>query len=326
MRALVTGASGFIGSHLAERLVKDGWQVRCLLRSTSSSAWLEGLPIEVVTDDLVAPRDLSRAVSGVDAVFHAAGVTKASRARDYHEGNVLATRNLLDACRRRGPGRARFILISSLSAAGPSPQGRPRTEEDPPCPVSWYGRSKLLAEEALGASENIVPATIIRPPIVYGPRDRDYFRCFQSVAAGLHLVPGNGSQRIVLIHVADLVEGILLAAASDRAVGKTYFISHHEDVDWIELGAMLREALHCRAITLPAPKNLMKVLGACGSLLSTATGKAFVLNADKMREGLQPSWLCSNRKAREELGFRPTVGLREGLAACAIWYRNVGWL
>ena len=326
MRALVTGASGFVGSHLAERLVREGWQVKCLLRSTSSPVWLHGLPVEVVTDDLVAPKDLSRAVSDVDVVFHAAGVTKACRAREYYDGNLRATCNLLDACLHGGQGRIRFIHVSSLAAAGPSPGGRPRTEEDPPCPVSWYGRSKLLAEEAVGRSNSGVAATIIRPPIVYGPRDRDFLQCFQSVAMGFHLVPGKGVQRITLVHVADLVEGILLAASSERALGQTYFMSGNEECDWLTVGEMLREVLHCRAVTLPMPRGFMRILGACGSFLSMVTGKAFVLNTDKMREGIQANWLCSNRKAGEELGFRPAVGLREGMASCALWYREAGWL
>ncbi len=326
MKALVTGASGFIGSHLAERLVRDGWEVRCLLRRTSSPLWLEGLPIEVVTDDLVTPRDLSRAVNGVDVVFHAAGVTKACCEMDYYDGNFRATTNLLYACLRRGSDHMRFVHVSSLSAAGPSTDGRLRIEGDPPRPVSWYGRSKLLAEEALqGASRNIA-ATIVRPTIVYGPRDRDVFQYFQSVAMGFHPVPGKGLQRVMLVHVDDLVDGLLLAASSDRAAGQTYFITSDEDFNWLEVGDVLREALRCQAITLPMPEIFMRLLGACGSLLSRFTGRAFVLNSDKMREGLQANWLCSNRKAMDELGFQPAVGLRQGVASCAAWYRQAGWL
>lgn len=326
MKALVTGASGFIGSHLAERLVRDGWEVRCLLRATSSPVWLHGLPVEVVTDDLVKPRDLSRAVNGVDVVFHAAGVTKARRGKEYYDGNVRATAGLLDACLRAGLDHVRFLHLSSLSAAGPSPGGRPATEEDTPRPVSRYGRSKLLAEEVLKGARHGVAATIIRPPIVYGPRDRDVFRYFQSVARGFHPVPGKGLQRIMFIHVDDLVKGTLLAASSDRAVGQTYFIAGEEDFNWLEVGDVLRGALRCRAVTLPMPEGFMKILGACGSLLSRFTGRALVLNADKMREGVQANWLCSNRKAEDELGFRPAVGLREGMTSCADWYRQAGWL
>lgn len=326
MKALVTGASGFIGSHLAERLVREGWGVRCLLRTTSSPVWLRGLPIEMFTDDLVTPADLSHAVNGVDVVFHVAGVTKACCEREYYDGNVRATANLLDVCLRRGSDHVRFIHVSSLSAAGPAPEGRPRIEEDTPRPVSWYGRSKLLAEEALKGAKRHIAATIIRPPIVYGPRDGDVFHYFQSVSMGFHPVPGKGLQRIMFVHVNDLVEGILLAASSDRAVGRTYFITGHEDFNWLEVGDMLREALRCRAITLPMPEGFMRLLGACGSLLSKFTGRALVLNADKMREGVQANWLCSNRKALDELGFRPRVGVREGMASCASWYRQAGWL
>jgi len=326
MKALVTGASGFIGSPLTEHLIHSGWQVRCLLRRTSSLRWLDGLPIDLVTDDLIHPRNLSRALIDVDVVFHAAGVTKAANRHAFFEGNLLTTRHLVDACARSGNADLRFIYISSLSAAGPSLNGRPLEEDDPPAPVSWYGRSKLLAEDTVLRGFPPELLRIIRPPIVYGPRDRDFLQVFECVSLGFHFVARPGCQRVNFIHVDDLVRGILLAARWKGNNQPTFFMTGEGDHDWPSIGKSVGRALGRKPLMLPIPVPVLQGIGGVGSFLSKAMGKALVLNVDKIREATQPHWLCSNAKATEQLGFYPSITLDEGLASTADWYRKAGWL
>src|SRR6266508_2168624 len=146
-RALVTGGTGLVGSHLVEMLLQKGYAVTCLVRYPQRPHWLTGMNVDLVQGDCLNPESLVPAVRGASIVFHLAGLTKAMHARDYYLVNHIGTRNILEACARHNPAVGKFVLISSLAAAGPSPDGRPVRDTDVPRPVSDYGRSKLLAEE-----------------------------------------------------------------------------------------------------------------------------------------------------------------------------------
>lgn len=326
MKALVTGGSGFVGSHLAQALVREGWEVTCVVRRSSSLRWLRGLPVEYLPMDLVRPSGLRQALMDVDVVFHVAGVTKGTRREDFFRGNALTTRSLVQACMESGNERLRFIHVSSLSAAGPAPDGRPRREEDPPAPVSWYGRSKLLAEEAVLRAFPPEALRILRPPVVYGPRDLDFLQVFRCVALGFCPVAGRGEQKIQFIHVNDLIRGILLAAKCQEPVGPVFFLSGEGAFDWLTVANAVGRAVGRTPVPLPVPIPVLRGAGALGTLLGRATGKAVVLNSDKVKEGAQPNWLCSSDKARKELGFQAVVPFEEGLASTASWYRRAGWL
>ena len=215
MRALVTGASGFIGSNLVDRLLAEGVQVKCLVRHTPTLPG-SAKSLTLVPGDFQDPASLATAVEDADVVFHVAGVTRAARRADYFRGNLETTCNLLQACQEYGPEDQKFLFISSLAAAGPSP-GNPLTEDEEPRPVSAYGESKLAAERAVLQFGRTRPVIIIRPPAVYGPRDRDTLLLFKSVQKRLHVIPGRGSQKVSLVHVHDLVTGIWQAMLSEQA-------------------------------------------------------------------------------------------------------------
>ncbi|MGB9606740.1 MAG: NAD-dependent epimerase/dehydratase family protein, partial [Bryobacteraceae bacterium] len=216
---LVTGATGFIGSHLAQRLVGLGARVRCLVRRTSRTGVLPA-GIELAQGELATGEGLAEAVRGAQLVFHLAGVTKAVSPADYERGNVLATRNLvgaLESC------EARLVQVSSLAAVGPSSDGSPLPEDCEPRPVSLYGRSKLEAERAVLCSGLAARAVIVRPPVVFGPRDTDVYQLLRMAARGWLPVTGGPEARFSVIYVEDLVEGLLAAACHESAAGRTYF-------------------------------------------------------------------------------------------------------
>lgn len=326
MKALVTGGTGFIGSALVDALLAEGFRVRCLVRPHSNLRWLQELPVEVLRGDFSHRDTLARAVAGMDYVFHVAGVTRAHRRAGYFQGNYQVTLNLLQACEEFGSPHQKFILVSSLAAAGPSGPGEVLTEEAEPRPVSAYGESKLQAEQAVLAFSRRRPAIIIRPPVVYGPRDEATHLIFKSIQGGLHLIPGRGAQQVSLVHVHDLVAGMLLAARSPRAPGRVYYISDDAPYDWQTIGELLAQVLGRQPVTLQVPHWVMHAASVCCAGASQFMRHPLHLSPDKMREIRQAGWLCSNRRAREELGFQPAIQLREGLAATAAWYKRHGWL
>ena len=325
MRALVTGASGFIGSNLVERLLSQGVDIKCLVRRGSNLTWLKNLPVTLVAGDYHDPASLAPAVADTEVVFHVAGATRAPHRAAFFRGNFEATRNLLLACEEFGPQDQKFVFISSLSAAGPS-SGAPLTEDQEPQPVSAYGASKLAAEKAVLDYSRKRPATIIRPPAVYGPRDRDTLLLIKSINRGLHVIPGGPGQKVSLVHVQDLVTGIVLAARSPRSQGRIYFICGEGHYDWLTIGEYAGRVLDKRFRTFYVPWWLMRVVALGGSLTSQFTDTPTLLSLDKLKDMRQAQWLCSNARAKAEIGFQPAMDLLSGLADAAAWYKAAGWL
>jgi len=326
MRVLVTGCTGFVGSALAAKLLESGTRVRCLVRATSNLHWLAGLDLERVIGELSQPESLIEAVRDVDVVYHLAGVTKAATPDGYRQGNVVTTRNLLAACDSTAGRISRFVFVSSQAAGGPSLMDSEATEDQQDRPISFYGRAKLEAEGAVRQYGSRFPVTIVRPCSVYGPRDRDILRLFRIVKRGISPVLGRGRQRVSLVHVDDLVEAILLAGRIPGAEGRLYYVSDGAAHDWVGVGKTVAAALGVRAITLHIPVSLLDLFSIVVRGAAKLRGKPALLNADKVREMKALSWVCSNRRAREELGFQPAIPLEQGTRATALWYREMGWL
>src|SRR5512139_1412868 len=215
MRALVTGGTGFIGSHLAEFLIREGHEVTCLVRDTTKPGYLEGLPVTMVRGDCTDRDSLTGAVRSADYIFHLAGLTKARREHEFYEVNVKGTENVVRAAQERNAGLKRFVHLSSLAAVGPSSTGRPLAEDCEHRPVSAYGRSKSEAEQVVYGKRNDMPVTILRPPAVYGPRDRDLLLFFKLVNTGF--VPHWGKSYYSFVYVEDLVRALVLSALGESA-------------------------------------------------------------------------------------------------------------
>ncbi len=321
MKALVTGATGFIGSHLTEALVKDGWEVRVLIRKTSNLRWIRHLSLEYWTGELTMPETLNGIGDGVDVVFHCAAVLKGFRREDYMEGNLDATVNLVEALRESGIKR--FVFISSQSAAGPS--SKPINESTPEKPISFYGESKLLAEKFIKERSGL-EYTIIRPSVVYGPRDKELLFYFRSLRKGYALLAGN-PEVVKFVYVGDLVDAILKAATSTVAANKTYFVCGDENLSARELLSEIATAVGTRnPKILQFPCQVALPVVSFVATISSLLGRVSMVNPDKVRELCQEAWNCSNELAKRELKFTPSMPLREGLRLTVEWYKEFGWL
>ena len=325
---LVTGSTGFIGARLLRHLAAEDERVRVYLRPESNEGALpEG--VEVVRGSFGDMEALGRAVRGVDRIVHLAGVTKALDEAGYDAGNVLPVQNLLAAVREHNPGLKRFLLVSTLAVAGPASEGICGVKEcDLPSPVSAYGRSKLRAERLCMESAGDIPITIVRPPAVYGPGDRDVLQVFQMLSKGVLVSAGNvARQRFSLVYVDDLVCGLMMAARSERAVGAIYYITSSRSCSWDEFIAAVQPALGFRKIyRFSLPQPLLFLLGALMGAVGSLRGKAALINRDKAYELVQDYWVCSSAQAEMDLGFTAGTTLGEGVAKTISWYRRKGWL
>ncbi|MBM3163272.1 MAG: NAD-dependent epimerase/dehydratase family protein [Chlorobi bacterium] len=325
---LVTGSTGFIGARLLHCLEGRDFAVRVLLRPESNARSLpEG--VDAVRADFSDPDALGRAVLGVARIVHLAGITRARNEEEFDRGNVMPVRNLLAAVREHNPGLKRFVLVSSLAAAGPASEGvHGVRESDEPRPVSAYGRSKLRAERICMDASGTVPVTIVRPPAVYGPGDRDVLQVFRMLSKGVLVSAGNPFvQRFSMIYVDDLVRGIMEAAYSGNAAGHLYYLTSRQTWSWDDVIAAARPSLgfgKLRRIVLPNP--LVYLLGAFGGLAGRLSGKPPLINRDKANELVQDYWVCSSEKAAEELGFIAATQLAEGVGKTIAWYRKKGWM
>lgn len=337
-KILVTGASGFIGCHLVPALVRRGHEVTCLARKQSNFDRLAGFDFRRAEGDVCNIDSLRRAVAGHDAVFHLAGLIKATHAKQYFDVNCNGMGNVAAACAAVATPPV-LLIASSLAAMGPSTRHRPRVESDPPAPVSQYGRSKLAGEQEARKWAAAVPISILRPPIVFGDGDPGTLEIFRPIARlGLHVVPRVVTQRVSAIHAADVAAAMVLASEHGRrllsdptdgtaAAQGCYFLAAERDVTLHELGRMIGAALgRRRTLVLPMSLPGVWVFGLCTEALGRLRGRPRPFNLDKAREALAGSWTCSAAAAARDFQFSVAKPLEARLGQTADWYREHGWL
>ena len=324
-RVLVTGGTGFIGSHLVERLLEKGVFVRCLVRESNNLGWLKkDGNIEYVVGNVLDYNSLIPAVSQIDTVFHLAGLTKSTNEEDFYRVNAEGTSNLLKAVVEVNPHLRRFVYISSQAVTGPS--STPVTEFESPKPVTSYGASKLAGEKRVLAFGSQIPVTILRPAIVYGPRERDVYTFFRMIKWGIKPVLGWEEHYGSFIYVDDLIDGIILAAENKKAIGQIYFLVSESIVSWSDLNNEIARALGKKAVTIRVPVLIASFIAVVTELISKLIGKPSILTRQKIKELREKAWICDGSKAERELDFHPKVLLPEGIDRCVDWYKKQGWL
>lgn len=321
MKALVTGATGFVGGHLAEALVRQGDEVTALVRSPGKASLLNELGVRQVRGDLHAPDALRAAISGQDVIYHVAGLVAARDNAEFLAGNRDGTANLIAAADGATP---RFILVSSMAAGGPAARGRPLTGDEAPAPVTMYGRSKLAGEEVVRRSA--LPWTILRPPMVYGPRDTEVLKVFRIARGGIVPVFGDGSQELSAIYGPDLADALVAAGRSTAAIGHTYYACHPELFSSAEFVRAVGRAMGRGVRVIPLPAFAARLaLGVTGAA-ARASGRATILTPDKAHEFFQPAWTGDPAALIRDTGWQPRHDLTSGLAETTRWYRDHDWL
>ena len=328
MIAVVTGSTGFIGSHLVDALLARGATVRVLVRHET--------PVERRDPrvphweaDLLDDRSVreSRVWEGATHVFHLAGVTKGRTLAHFRAGNVFPTANVLAALAARSAPRPRVILMSSQAVAGPALSAdAPVRETDRPVPVEAYGRSKLQGEQAVVRYRDSLDIVVVRPSAVYGPRDRDFLRVFRQARRRVALHAAPQRQEFSLVYVDDLVRALLMLAEHPDAGGKTFFVANEQPVNWRMLYDAIAEAAGSSPMQLQVPLTAVRVAARGGDLLSAITGRPTLLNHNKAALARPPFWLCDSSAIRETVGWHEEISLQEGVRRTYLWYVDAGWL
>jgi nucleoside-diphosphate-sugar epimerase len=327
LKVLVTGASGFLGSHIAEKLSADGHTVRLLLRETSSRAWVTGIPYEEAHGDVTDPQSLTTAVDGVDAIVHAAGLVKARNESEFMAVNSTGTGNLLRAVEAAAPHLHRFIYVSSLAAHGPSPDGSPRPVDAHPNPLTAYGRSKLAGEDLVRLSSIAARSVIFRPPAIYGPRDPALVPFFKFARYRVAPLLMGGRNRISIVYGPDAAAAAATAVSAEADVnGKTYTLDDGEVYTWRDLLGAVERAVGRRALPLSCPRWSFDLAALGSETYGALTGRAVSLTREKVREMSQRHWVCDNSALRTDLGWEASVKIGAGAHLTATWYRDQGWI
>jgi nucleoside-diphosphate-sugar epimerase len=325
LRFLLTGATGFVGSHLTEHLIEAGHSVTCAVRDISKPKHLSDLQCSLITFDKLFQEQM---LEPFEYVIHVAGLTRALSYEEYFKANVLLTRKLLSLCSETYSDSIRkFVLVSSQAAAGPSGKNMaPVIETDTPRPVSLYGKSKLEAEQEVLKHIDRLPIVIVRPPTVFGPRDKDVLRVFK--AAKLRLSPYiSGPDRLVsVIYVEDLVDGLLKAAISEKAGGQIYFMANSRPVVWREFTLLVARIMDYKTLGLPFPVSIMRFAAIFGDIAGKARGTANLFRSEKLAEMLEIAWVCSSEKAYRELDWKPRLSLEDAILKTGRWYKDKGWI
>ena len=321
----VTGSNGFVGSHLARTLIERGHKVRGLIRPSADRSLVGDLPIEWIEGDLHDHDALRRGCQGANHVIHVAGRVKAPDMDAYRETNVLGTANLLEAA-ATNPDLERFVYVSSLAAGGPSPRSHPRTESDLDNPSTPYGKSKSEGELLVMECAGDMPVTSVRPPAVYGPGDTEVLGFFQAVNWHIKPLFGSGNARVSMVHVSDLVEGIILACFSPNAVGEVFYIAERDSYDIGALEDIMQEALGTWAVRVRIPRPLLMGIAGMSEWFGRVQGFTPKLNRHKARDFLQVNWTCSIDKAQRLLGYESRIPFARGARQTVEWYRAKGWL
>ncbi len=324
MRIFLTGATGFVGGHVVDRLLARGDEVTALVRSPAKAEGLQARGVKLVAGDLQSLPALHAGMEDADRALHIAALTGAVDEAEFLSANRDGTANVLTAA-SRAPRSPRLVYVSSMSAGGPALRGAPKRDASDDRPVTMYGRSKLAGETQLRASPH--PWVILRPPSVYGPRDRENFlTVFKAARTGFAPVFGDGSMELSAIHVVDLADAILAALDGAGIVGGTYYVNHPETISSADLVRAIGRTMgkEVRLIGIPelVARGILTLTGTSAALFKRKT----ILRADKANEFYQEAWTGDPTPFSTATGWQAKFDLPTGLTDTYRFYKDAGWL
>jgi nucleoside-diphosphate-sugar epimerase len=324
--AVVTGGTGFVGSHLVDLLIEKGYEVRCITRKSSDLRWLKNKDVKIFDCGLYNKEALKEVIKDADYVYHVAGVVKSKTKEGYFKGNVDTTRTLIEATLESNANLKRFLVVSSQTVTGPSLDGKPVNEETKCRPITTYGKSKLEEEKLVLSFKDKLPVTICRAPAVYGERDTEIFIYFKTFSKGITTTIGFNEKKLSLIHVIDLVNGFYLAATNERSKGQIYFISSEEFYTWPQINEITAGIIGRKPLVIKVPHFLVYTIAAVAQFAAMFSSKPATLNIEKAKDITQQYWICDTSKAIRELGYHQNISIEEGIRRTIAWYKKMNWI
>lgn len=326
MIAVVTGGTGFVGSHLVDLLLLKGYEVRCIVRKTSDLKYLNGKDVKIFDCGLYDKEALEEILKDTDYLYHVAGVVRSKTKAGFFKGNVDTTKTLLEVIAKVNPGIKRVVIVSSLTACGPSLNGKPCDEETIPNPITTYGKSKLAEEELAKGFMDKISITICRAPAIYGEREADIYAMFKGVKQGVMTLVGFNEKTLSLIHGRDFVQGIYKAANSEKSIGQIYFISSEEIYNWDTVSTAMEKAVGKKALRIKIPHFIIYIIGGISHFFNYFSSKPATFNLEKAKDFVQTNWTCDTSKAKRDFEYSQEISLDEGMKSTVEWYRDNNWL
>ena len=322
LKALITGATGFIGSHLVEELVAQNWQVTCLVRPESRTGALKKFPVNILRGSVEDKNFLAEAVKGQDYIFHLAARIRSAHREVYERANFLFTRNLVQVCQQQNPDVKRFVYISSIAAAGPSSPGEVQDETRTPAPTSEYGRTKLRGEEAITEIWDRMDATIIRPPNVYGPRQQETELLIKLIQKRFVPLLKHDQKTTSLIYIDDLIKGIYQASQSPGTNQQIYYLTDERGYSWKEVILTIKKHVLGASLYVPLYENIIDSVAWLTDILKSMHLVRSYFGRRAWRAMVQTTWLFSSDKAARDFGFRAEYSLDEGIEETVAYYKR----
>jgi len=323
MKALLTGGTGFIGSHLAELLLDKSAEIFALVRDPHNLKWLKGLNIHLLEGDLLSIPSLP---SDIDYVFHVAGLTNSSDVADYYTVNQQGTASLFKSLHDQKILPKKIICLSSLAAVGPSFDGKPVQESDVPHPITPYGKSKLMGEAEALKFKEVYPIVILRAPAVFGPRDKDFLQYFKWIKRGALPAIGSKQRYMSLCYVKDLIRAFYLCSQKEMESGEIFNIGDQNPCSYDEFGEFAGQAMgkKLKKVKIPIPIGYLVALIA--DIAGRINKKPSILNLGKFKQLRQRAWIADMKKAKEKLSFQPQYSLQDAIQETLNWYLKHNWL
>lgn len=333
MKILITGASGFIGGFIVEKALEEGHEVIAAIRKTSSKKYLTDSRIQFLELNISNKNILSQQLSdykkeheNIDAVIHNAGITKALYKNEYDKINFSCTKNIIEVFQELNYPLTKFVYISSLAAIGPGDQVNASfiKLDDKPHPVTAYGKSKLKTEEYIKSLNNF-PFIIIRPPAVFGPRDRDMFEVFNLINKKLEILIEGKIQNLSFIYVKDLAAGIIKAVASELSC-KTYFVANQKKYTNIIFNNLVKKSMGKKTFVIKLSIFLIYIIAFFAEVCGRITNTPSKLYIQRIKELKSTNWLCDTSLFIKDTGFVPQYSLDEAIQETFKWYKSNNWL
>ncbi len=319
---LVTGASGFIGSHVVDALLKHHCTVHCLVRRTSDLRWLDRTKVQIHYGNLEGDFSLQECLQNTDYVFHCAGLTIAKTRQEFFRVNATACKSLYEQCVQYGKQLKGIVHISSLASVGPAQPNQPVDENTPTRPLTYYGKSKLAGEEIALQFSSSLPLVILRPPVVYGPRESNFFSFIDGIAKGWNLKIGSENRVLSLIYITDLVQAMLRAAVCPSSGNAVYFITDGNCYPWEDVVDTAAQILKVRPRSIRIPDGLLIFIGLFLEFISIYQKKAPLLDSQRIIDIRQSTWTASSEKFFDHFEFQPQYDLQKGLEETLNWHKN----